>query len=949
MTYSTEIDKSGFEKGLNSLNSISSVASKAIKMAIGGIVTAITGIGTYAIKVGSDFEAGMSKVQAISGATGEEIEKLTEKAKEMGQKTKFSATESAEAFQYMAMAGWKTEDMLNGIDGIMNLAAASGEDLASVSDIVTDALTAFGLQAKDSGHFADVLAKASSNSNTNVGLMGETFKYVAPLAGSMKYSVEDTAVAIGLMANAGIKGSQAGTALRSMLTRLVKPPKEAAQALTALNISAKNSDGTMKPLSQTLQELRKKFSKLSDSQKSSYAASIAGQEAMSGMLAIVNASDNDFDKLTESINNADGASKEMADTMNDNVQGAFTLLKSNVESVGIKLYDKIKEPLKKLINVVSEYVSRIPEILSNLYNKYGTKIITLLKNLYNWTNKNKDLIKSLIKVVASLTAGYLAYKAVLVAINAIQMAKNILGTVSAFLSLIPTIKSAKDMMLLLNMTFSANPIGLVVAGVVALTTAFIAFSATQGTVKKTMENVASGFKEFYDGINNANSYLESFNSTLFASSEEQQKLQEDMNNVQQGITEICKRASDERRDYTQEEITQLDEYFNKLRELKNRELEIQKSISGAITQQAQQEAQAFQGTLEEYKVKSQEWIKTAEEQKDKQISIINDRTTQEIALLQQKYGEKANLDNEEYAREYNVIQENKEKAIQEANDEVAKVTEAYNNGYIERANQEEGFFTKLTEANAKIEEENNRHSGKLEEIENNIVTGQEDIDRAKIDAGYVHNEKMKKIWEEMYKNMSEEEAEELGSWLARQTQVELYGGKISDKNQEMVDTILKSYENMPDGAKNKMKETMSGMLKGMEDDEPSLYAKASGIAGGILERLKKSFDINSPSKKTRQIFKYVMEGAELGLEDEKSDLMKQIDEISNDFIYKMQNAVAMETASVTAKASVKANNSMLNVIQANFNIDGSIDIDGQKAGRILAPNITKTIKVGGLA
>ena len=201
----------------------------------------------------------------------------------------------------------------------------------------------------------------------------------------------------------------------------------------------------------------------------------------------------------------------------------------------------------------------------------------------------------------------------------------------------------------------------------------------------------------------------------------------------------------------------------------------------------------------------------------------------------------------------------------------------------------------------------------------------------------------------MYKNMSEEEAEELGSWLARQTQVELYGGKISDKNQEMVDTILKSYENMPDGAKNKMKETMSGMLKGMEDDEPSLYAKASGIAGGILERLKKSFDINSPSKKTRQIFKYVMEGAELGLEDEKSDLMKQIDEISNDFIYKMQNAVAMETASVTAKASVKANNSMLNVIQANFNIDGSIDIDGQKAGRILAPNITKTIKVGGLA
>lgn len=187
---------------MGSLEKVANTASKSIKVALGAVITTVTGIGTYAIKVGSDFEAAMSKVQAISGATGEEIEKLTEKAKEMGQKTKFSATESAEAFQYMAMAGWKTEDMLNGIEGIMNLAAASGEDLANVSDIVTDALTAFGLQAKDSGHFADVLAKASSNSNTNVSMMGATFKYVAPIAGSMKYSIEDTAIAIGLMANA---------------------------------------------------------------------------------------------------------------------------------------------------------------------------------------------------------------------------------------------------------------------------------------------------------------------------------------------------------------------------------------------------------------------------------------------------------------------------------------------------------------------------------------------------------------------------------------------------------------------------------------------------------------------------------------------------------------------------------------------------------------------------
>ena len=254
VTIDTELDNNGFEKGINKLESIGKKGLKSLGVAVGAVTTSLTAMGTYALKVGSDFEAGMSKVQAISGATREEIDKLTEKAKEMGAKTKFSATESAEAFQYMAMAGWKTEDMLNGIEGIMNLAAASGENLAGVSDIVTDALTAFGLQAKDSAHFADVLAKASSNSNTNVGLMGATFKYVAPIAGSMKYSIEDTAVAIGLMANAGIKGEQAGTALRAMLTRLVKPPKDASQALDKLGISTKNADGTMKPLSQTLQQ-----------------------------------------------------------------------------------------------------------------------------------------------------------------------------------------------------------------------------------------------------------------------------------------------------------------------------------------------------------------------------------------------------------------------------------------------------------------------------------------------------------------------------------------------------------------------------------------------------------------------------------------------------------------------------------------------------------------------
>ncbi len=355
----TRLDTAGVQKGIQKLQS-------AVKTGLTAISGAAATFAGYAVKVGSDFESGMSKVQAISGATAEDMKLLTDKAKEMGASTKFSATESSEALQYMAMAGWKTEDMLGGLEGIMNLAAASGEDLASTSDIVTDALTAFGLKASDSTHFADVLAQASSNANTNVGLMGETFKYVAPLAGAMGYSVEDTAVAIGLMANAGIKGSEAGTALRATLTRLVKPPKDAAQAMEQLGITVTNADGSMKPLSQTMDELRAAFSGLTAEEQTSMAASLGGQEAMSGLLAIVNASEADYQKLTAAINDADGAAARMAETMQDNLQGKFTIMKSALEGLGISFYDYLKTPLKEVVEEATDYLDRLNNSLKNV-------------------------------------------------------------------------------------------------------------------------------------------------------------------------------------------------------------------------------------------------------------------------------------------------------------------------------------------------------------------------------------------------------------------------------------------------------------------------------------------------------------------------------------------------------------------------------------------------------
>lgn len=355
----TDLDTSGFEKGINKLSGLAPKGLGTVLKSVAAVSGALGAASGFAVKVGSDFEAGMSAVAAISGATGKDLEALTAKAKEMGATTKFSATESAEALKYMAMAGWDTGKMLSGLPGVMNLAAASGENLGTVSDIVTDAMTAFGLSADKAGHFADVLAQASSKSNTNVGMMGETFKYVAPVAGALGYSVEDAAVAIGLMANSGIKSSQAGTALRQTLTRLAKPTDEVEAAMEDLGISLTNSKGEMKSLGEVILDMRKGFKNLTKDQQAQYAASIAGQEGMSGLLAIVNASDEDFNILTEAIQNSDGAAQSMADTMQDNLKGAVTIAKSALEGLGITVYEEISTPMKNAVETATEYTGQL--------------------------------------------------------------------------------------------------------------------------------------------------------------------------------------------------------------------------------------------------------------------------------------------------------------------------------------------------------------------------------------------------------------------------------------------------------------------------------------------------------------------------------------------------------------------------------------------------------------
>lgn len=442
------------------LASLSSAMGQTGKSMTKFVTLPLAGVGAAMVKTTADFEAGMSQVQAISGATGEDLKALSDKAKEMGAVTKFSATESAEALKYMAMAGWDTQKMLDGLPGVMNLAAASGEDLGTVSDIVTDSLTALGMKAEEAGHFADVLAQASSKSNTNVSMMGETFKYVAPLAGSLGYSCEDVAIAIGLMANAGIKGSQAGTALRSVLTRMAKPTEESANAMQALGLEITNADGSMKPLNDVMVQLRQSFSGLTEDQKASYAAMLGGQEAMSGLLAIVNASDEDFNKLVEQINNADGAAEQMANTMQDNLSGQITILKSTIEGISIS-FGEIMLPVVKAV-------------------------VRGLQSFATWLNNTSETTKKVIAVVATVLA--ILGPALLIGSKLI----------SGITQLIPLISGLGSVL-----TFLTSPIGIVIAAVAALA---LAWATDFGGIRDKTKEIMSSIKDIITSIVEAIKY-----------------------------------------------------------------------------------------------------------------------------------------------------------------------------------------------------------------------------------------------------------------------------------------------------------------------------------------------------------------------------------------------------------------------------------------------------------
>lgn len=491
-----------------------------------------------AVKTTGDFDAAMSKVQAVSGATASDMVVLRDKAKEMGETTKFSASESAEALNYMAMAGWKTEQMLGGLEGIMNLAAASGEELGTTSDIVTDALTAFGYKAEQAGRFADILAAAASNSNTNVAMLGESFKYAAAPAGSLGYSAEDVAVALGLMANAGIKADMAGTSLRNMFQRMAKPTKESAEAMERLGLELYDGEGemftfreimeklrssfvnikmpldeydaqvealdndlaagtlTQKKYDAALEELNKQAFGAEGAEKARAAAMLGGTRAMSGLLAIANASEADYEKLTAAIDNSsqafakladgsvvplnealasgqeiveqyEGSAQAMAETMLNNLPGQITLLKSQLEGLAISFGELLMPTVREVVSVVQEFMDKLNAM----------------------DDAQREQIIKIAAVVAAIGPALLVVGKVVSAIgNIVVVGGQLIGFIGGVITKLGGLQAI--------MTVITGPIGIVIAAIGALTAAFVYFYNTNEEFRNKVNEVFGQVKEF---------------------------------------------------------------------------------------------------------------------------------------------------------------------------------------------------------------------------------------------------------------------------------------------------------------------------------------------------------------------------------------------------------------------------------------------------------------------
>lgn len=795
-----------------------------------------------------DFEDAFTGVEKTVDGTAEQMEELKQGIRDMAKEIPSSTTEISAVAEAAGQLGIKTEDILSFTKVMIDLGNSTNLSAEEAASSLAKFANVTKMSAKDYDKLGSTIVALGNNFATteaDIVAMATRLAATGELAGLSQSQILSLATA---MSSVGIEAEAGGSAMSKLLKKIQ----------LATELGGKDLEQFAKVAGMTSSEFKKAYEEDAVKALSAFIGGLNDTER-NGKSAISILDDMGIKEVR--LSNTILSLANASDIMTDAVKAGSEAWEDNtaLTNEANKRYDTLKSKITIAVN-------KLKDMAITIGNKLMPSVEKVIDKVGKWIEKFEDLSDEEVDMIVKLGLIVTAAGPVITIFGKLTstiggVTKEIGTVVQAIGVMNGTITSTSTVVNGLASVFGAvtSPVGLA-CGAIALAVAgiTIAVNNAEKDTREAFSNMGNAASDFITGIDSAQSHLNAFNSELFVSSEEQQKLQEQMDEIQKGITNICKTASDERRGYTQEEITQLDEYFTKLRELNQREIEIQQQISTAITQQATTNAETFKGSLEEYKIQAQEWLKTAEEQKTKTIELINNQTIEEVALLNTRYTTEEQRQSEAYQKEYNNIMNQKQAKIDAANEEVAKISEVYANGYLERSKDNDGWYTKLEEYNKKIEDENKRHNNIIDNNNNNALLTQYNKNQANEQENYRHQNETKKIWDKMYKDMSEEQEKELGVWLAQVAQTEMYGGKISKETQNMVDTIMDSYDSMPDDTKKVMKRTMEGMLNGMKDNEPSLFAKASGIANGILSRLRKSFDIHSPSRKTKAIFKNVM-------------------------------------------------------------------------------------------
>ena len=919
-------------------------------------IDSLKNLAKQVVTTGVEFDSAMSKVAAISGASSEELAKLTEKAQEMGRTTKFTASESAEAFNYMAMAGWKTEEMLDGLEGILNLAAASGADLAQTSDIVTDALTGLGYEAKDAGRLADVMAAAAANANTNVELMGSTFQYVTPVAGALGFSMEDVAVAIGTMANAGIKGERAGTALRSMMTRLASPPKMAEKSIAQLGITVTDSTGKMMPLIDILKQLRSKFNGLSEAEQAHHAKAIAGQEAMAGLLAIVNSAPDDFEQLIQSVNNSAGAADRMAKTMLNNVGGKFTLLKSQLEGIRLEIWSKLEPTIKKCIDSISKTLSGIN------WTQAGRKIASAFEGVvkvFEWLiNHWQTVVTGISAIIAAFVAAKIA-----------TFTTAIIGAVSAISTAVAGATSLSAAFAALNTVMGMNPIGLVVGALAALAVGIAA------VVSKTNE-ASEETQEFNDKIaantDAVNANKESWEQLQATRQENLSKGMSEMSYYEDLVNELDKIVDENGKvksgyedraafitstlaDALGLEISLHDGVIEKYGEIRNaidQTIEKKKaeiilnSQEASYTQAIQDRANALDLLAESQRQMTQLVNDNAKAQEilNSQAGTYSREEVQWAKEKNQAYQEnyntlKENIDNQKqtlegYYAEIGLYEDNYAKFHAEKYSEMQEQDWIYAASFAESEEQKKTILQQgidaeqaglevlegmRTESNSKMidqqEEAANKRIGELQKemLQYNGITTtklQENSDEWRDNTMKILSMLTGKKME--FKDAGDGQVQLYADGIAQGEPVAK--DKANEVAKEAVDQLNKQAEAQGMGAN-----VITGFTNGTGDW--SLWGKAKAMASSfgnsIMSSLKASLGIHSPSKEAAKVGRFFDQGLMLGIKDEETEILQEAANFGQSIVDAMSEGL---NTGVDTSALAAVSDAIPDGMDANFRI-----------------------------